>query len=148
MWKRDYRDIATGGFFLFVGGAAALYAMTHYAMGSLRNIGPGMFPTGAGIVVAALGLAILAPALGRAGQRPVVEFDVAAAVLASVAAFAVALPPFGLVPATVALVVVSRLADRRARPWGTLALAAGLSALAWGVFVLALGVPLTAFRWP
>jgi hypothetical protein len=148
MWKRDYRDIAAGGFFLVVGGAAALYAMTHYAMGSLRNIGPGMFPTGAGIVVAVLGLAILAPALSRAGQRPVVEFDVAAAVLASVAAFAVALPLFGLVPATLVLVVVSRLADRRARPGGTLALAAGLSALAWGVFVLALGVPLTAFRWP
>ena len=148
MWRRDYRDIAAGGFFVAVGLAAAAHAMTHYAMGSLRNIGPGMFPTGAGVVLAALGVAMLVPALGRAGVRPTVEAGVAVAVLASVAAFALVLPAFGLVPATVALVVVSRLADRRARPLGTLALAAGLSLLAWAIFVLALGVPLDALRWP
>ncbi len=148
MWRRDYRDIAAGGFFVVVGLAAAVYAATHYAMGSLRNIGPGAFPAGAGVALAVFGLATLVPALGRAGVRPTVEWDVAAAVLASVAAFALVLPGFGLVPATVALVVVSRLADRRARPVGTLVLALGLGLLAWAVFVLALGVPLAAFRWP
>jgi hypothetical protein len=148
MWRRDYRDIAAGAFFAAVGGAAAVHAATHYAMGSLRNIGPGMFPAGAGVVLAVFGLAILAPALVRAGPRPHVEPDVAAAVLASIAAFALVVPAFGLVPATVALVVVSRLADRRGRTLARLGLAAGLSVLAWGVFVLALGVPLAAVRWP
>jgi MFS family permease len=107
-----------------------------------------MFPAGAGVVLAVFGLAILAPALVRAGPRPHVEPDVAAAVLASIAAFALVVPAFGLVPATVALVVVSRLADRRGRSFATLGLAAGLSVLAWGVFVVALGVPLAAVRWP
>lgn len=148
MRERDHRDIAAGGFLVAVGLGAALYAATHYGMGSLRNIGPGAFPTGAGLVLAALGLAMLVPALGRAGVRGPVEGGVAAAVLASVAAFALVLPRFGLVPATVALVVVARLAARPARPAGTLALAAGLSVLAWAVFVVALGVPLAAFRWP
>lgn len=148
MWRRDYRDIAAGGFLVAVGVAAAVHAATHYAMGSLRNIGPGMFPAGAGAVLAALGLAMLMPALVRAGPRPQVEAGVAAAVLASISAFALVLPAFGLVPATVALVVVSRLADRRGRALATLGLAVGLSLLAWGVFVLALGVPLAAFRWP
>lgn len=148
MWRRDYRDLAAGGFFVAVGGAAAAYAMTHYALGSLRNVGPGMFPAGAGLALAGLGLGILVPAFGRAGVRPVVEADVAAAVLAAVAAFALVLPLFGLVPATVALVVVSRRADRGARPGVTVALAAALSLIAWAVFALALGVPLAAFRWP
>lgn len=148
MWRRDYRDIVAGGFFLVIGLGAALHAASHHAMGTLRNIGPGLFPAGAGLVLAALGLAMIVPAIARAGVRPTVEPGVAAAVLASVSAFALILPAFGLVPATLALTVVARLAERRPRPVGTLVLAVALAVLAWAVFVAALGVRLPAVRWP
>jgi hypothetical protein len=148
MWGRDWRDIAAGGFFLVLGLAAALHAATSYRMGTLRAIGPGMFPTCIGAAMAAFGLMILVPALGRAGVRPKWEPRIAAAVLASVAAFSAVLPAFGLVPATFALTFVARLAEARRRPFGTLVLAAALSLLAWAVFVAALGVPLAGFRWP
>jgi hypothetical protein len=148
MWKRDYSDISAGGFFLAVGLGAAGYAAAHYSLGSLRNIGPGMFPVGAGVALAGFGLAMLVPALARTGARPRFEPGVAAAVLASVAAFALVLPLFGLVPASVALVVVSRLAERHPRPVAMLVLAAILSLLVWAVFVVALGVPLAPVRWP
>ena len=148
MWKRDYRDVAAGGFFLAIGLGAAFHAATHYDMGSLRNIGPGLFPAGAGCVLAAFGLAMIVPALARAGVRPTVEPGVAGAVLASVAAFALILPAFGLVPATIALAAIAHRAERKVRPLTTVVLAVALAFLAWAVFVIALGVRLPAFRWP
>jgi hypothetical protein len=148
MWKRDYRDIAAGGFFLACGLAASIYAMTHYAMGTFRSIGPGMFPACVGLVTAAFGLAILIPALGRAGVRPSAEPAVALPILGSVAAFCIVVPLFGLVPATFALTLVAGLAETRFRLLAPLVLAAVLSVLTWAVFVAGLGVPLRAFRWP
>jgi hypothetical protein len=148
MWRHDYRDIVAGGFFLVLGLAAALHAAASYKLGTLRSIGPGMFPTCIGVAMAVFGLMILIPAFGRAGIRPKWEPGIAAAVLASVAAFSAVLPAFGLVPATFALTFVARLAEPRLRPGGTLALATALSLLTWAVFVAALGVPLPPFRWP
>lgn len=148
MWKHDYRDIVAGGFFVLCGLSAAIYAALHYKLGDFSAMGPGMFPTLAGIMVALFGFGILVPAVFTVGEKPHVDLRSAAAVLAGVAAFAAAAAPFGLVPATFLLTGISMLADDRASLRAVLVLAAILSALAFTIFSWGLGVQLVAWRWP
>jgi hypothetical protein len=60
-------------------------------------------------------------------------------------AWALALIPFGLVPATAALIAISALATRPFRPVSTAALCVALSAAGYLVFIWGLGMPLTLF---
>ena len=148
MWKHDYRDIVTGTFFVLCGASAAAYAALHYDLGSFRAMGPGMFPTLAGTVVAIFGLGILVPALFTAGEKPDFDLRSAVAVLAAVAAFAATAEPFGLVPATFLRTGISVLADGRATIWSVLVLSAILIFLSYAIFYWGLGIQLYAWRWP
>src|SRR5687768_17283705 len=121
-----------GGFGLF----AALYAATHYNLGTAVRMGPGYFPTWVGGLVALLGLALAlrslkldGPALPRVRLRPI------AFVLGGSLAFGYFLKPLGLVLATVLLVVISAAGGHEFRWREVLALAVGLAAFAVGVFV-------------
>jgi hypothetical protein len=148
MWKRDYRDIVTGAFFLLLGGFAAIYATYTYRLGSFGTMGPGMFPAIVGTIVALLGAGILIPALFEAGPKP--EFDLRSAltVLAGVAAFAAFAAPLGLVPATFLLTSLSMLADSRVSIRTAIVLSVTLSVLAYAIFTWGLGIPLPAWHWP
>lgn len=148
MWSRDWRDMAVGAFFLALGLGAAIYAGLHYPLGSLRNIGPGMFPLVIGCAMALCGLGIFVPATIRAGPRFEWEPGVALPVLASIAAFAITLPLLGLIPATVALTFIARLAEPLGGIARVLALGIILGAATWLVFGALLGVPVPALRWP
>src|SRR5690606_26264901 len=70
MLTRDYRDII-GGALLIIGGIAfSWYAAHQYDLGSLRRMGPGMFPMALGLVLAVFGLMMMVPAFFRAGTMP------------------------------------------------------------------------------
>ena len=132
-----------GGFGLF----AALYAATHYNLGTAVRMGPGYFPTWVGGLVALLGLALAlrslkldGPALPRVRLRPI------AFVLGGSLAFGYFLKPLGLVLATVLLVVISAAGGHEFRWREVLALAIGLAVFAVGVFVYGLGLPFPL--WP
>jgi hypothetical protein len=142
MQARDYRDIAAGGALCAAGVFAGWHAASSYNLGTIGYMGPGMFPAGVGFILAGLGLMILVPALFRTGAPPQVDWRAAAAVLASIAAFAAVARFFGLIPAAVALTILAVLADGRLGVFRTLLLALGLSLLAYLVFILGLGVPL------
>ena len=154
MSGRDTRDILTGLVFLALGLAAAAYAAATLRLGTFRAMGPGMFPLLIGLVMAGLGAAIAAPAARRAApERPALwgELRAAVAVLASIAIFAATMRQFGLVPASLLLVLISMLAmpgGGAKRFLQGLVLALVISALAWLVFVLGLGVALQPFSWP
>lgn len=148
MWKRDYRDIVTGVFFLLCGLSAAIYAAVNYRLGDFSAMGPGMFPALAGLAVALFGIGILVPALFTAGEKPQVDLRSAAAVLAGVGAFAGTAVPFGLVPAAFLLTGISMLADNRASLRSVLVLATILSVLAYAIFSWGLGIQLYAWSWP
>ncbi|MGH8742546.1 MAG: tripartite tricarboxylate transporter TctB family protein, partial [Burkholderiales bacterium] len=93
-----------GGFGLF----AALYAATHYKLGTAVRMGPGYFPTWVGGLVAIFGLVLLARSLQLEGPPlPRLRLRPALFVLGASIAFGYLLKPLGLVLATVLLVVIS-----------------------------------------
>jgi hypothetical protein len=148
MYQRDYRDIAGGALLLLTGIMIAWYASATLDFGTVRRMGPGMFPMSIGVILAVFGIALMIPAFFRAGDFDAVEWRSAIAVLAGVGAFALAIRPLGLVPAIVSLLVVSSLAERRFRPVSLLVMCVTLPLAAYLIFRVGLGLPLAMARWP
>jgi hypothetical protein len=110
-------------------------------------MGPAMFPTLVGALLAALGavmavraLALDGAAVPRFHARPI------GVSLLAIVLFAVALQRLGLIPAIAVLVLVGAHAARDTRPLENLALAAAMIAFSVAVFVWLLGLPLPL--WP
>ena len=148
MFSRDYRDVAGGLVLILLGVAVSGYAFSQYDLGTLRRMGPGMFPTILGIALALLGLLQVIPALTRPGQMPEIRVFSPLFVLSGCAAFALTLTSFGLLPAVAALIVVSSLAELEIRPIRLALLIVALCLLAWLVFGLGFGLNLPMYRWP
>jgi len=146
--SRDYRDIIAGGLLMAAGVWMALYAQGTLDLGSGRRMGPGMFPVAIGIILALFGIAIMIPAFFRQGTFEEIEIRSTLAVLSSIAAFAMVIRPYGLIPAIAALVVVATLAERTFRPVSILASIVVMATLAWLIFKAGLGLPLNMARWP
>lgn len=148
MLSRDYRDVAGGLLLVALGLWVAWYARAYYEMGTLRRMGPGMFPAAMGLILAGFGLGIAIPALFRKGERVYPEFATAFFVTLGVAAFALLIKPFGLIPAILGVVILSSLAELKIRPLSLAVLCVSLCLIAWLTFRVALGLPLPMARWP
>jgi hypothetical protein len=107
-----------------------------------------MFPLGLGIILALIGILVLVPALLRRGEPVSIRFWTPLFVLASIAAFAILIRPFGLMAATVAVVVIASFAELRVRPVGIAALSVMMCVLSWVTFDLGLGLAIPMFNWP
>jgi hypothetical protein len=146
---RNPRDFWSGAMFTAAGCGFALGAL-HYSFGSSARPGPAYFPFGLGILMALLGLIILAKsqltrptAEGRA--LPVAWRPLGIVVLA-ILVFAVTLPRLGIALALPLLVTVISLAGDRFR-WRDVALTSVvLTVGSWAVFVYGLGLVLPV--WP
>ena len=145
---RDYRDILGGGLLVAAGLFILAYALTHYPMGTLRMMGPGLFPAGVGVAIAVFGVLIAVPAFFRGGELPTFEIRSAVAIMASVAAFALLVRTAGMIPAIIATTVISSLAEPRFRPLSVIGVCLALGLLSWLIFRVGLGLPFTMFRWP
>lgn len=148
MSARDYRDIVGGAGLFALGAFAAIHTASYLRIGTLTRMGPGMFPFALGVILLVLGLAILIPALLRRGAMPQVDVRPMITVLLSMLVFAVLVRPFGMVPAIVALTVISSRADNKLSPAGIAAVAGSLSVASVLIFRVGLGVPLPIFAWP
>jgi hypothetical protein len=146
--QRDYRDLLGGIMLIVLGVACAFYASHHYPLGSLTRMGPGMFPTALGWLLAGLGVLIALPAWFRAGSMPRPEGKPLFFVLAGVIIFAVTVELIGVVPAIFLLTGASVLADNKLGLTGTLILASLLSGGAVLIFLVGLGIPIHPFVWP
>jgi hypothetical protein len=147
MYRRDYRDIIAGALLVATGLFAALYAMTHFNLGTLHRVGPGMFPASAGLILAVLGLFVAIPAMLRSGPKIEVVLRPLAAALGAILVFGLTIRGFGLVPAVCVLVAVAALAEP-ARPGQTALLAAGLSIVTTLIFKVGLGLQVSIISWP
>jgi hypothetical protein len=133
---------------MFVGFAAVgLYVARGYSMGSAGEMGPGYFPAGLGIVLGALGLLLVARALGS-GDEPVESLALRPLVLlvVGVIAFGLTIEPLGLVLSLVLTVALAAFAGRESGPIEIAALAVALAALSVGIFHFVLRIPLPI--WP
>ncbi|POF32170.1 tripartite tricarboxylate transporter TctB family protein [Roseibium marinum] len=148
MYRFDYTDLVGGMLLFFVGAGVSLVSIGNYPLGTLPRMGPGMFPAILGVVLAALGVSLALQALRRTGSRPDIRFFSPLFVLGGVTAFALTIVPFGLIPAIVAIVVISSLAELRIRPVSLVLLCLALCLMAPLVFVVGLGLPIPLIRWP
>lgn len=145
----DKADLAAGLLVALLGSAVAVYAASSYDLGTLRRMGPGMFPMGLGVLMAALGL-ILVLGAARRRQPPLesprdrigIEFRSAALATTGVIAFGLMIRPAGLILAVLAVVIIPAFADRKNRPLSIIVLSLSLAALAVATFHWLLGLPM------
>ncbi|MCB8887930.1 tripartite tricarboxylate transporter TctB family protein [Vreelandella malpeensis] len=148
MLNRDIVDIFTGLALAVFGLVIALYASSHYQLGTLQRMGPGMVPMGIGAITALLG-ALLA---GGGALRPRValsgiEWRPLLAILGGILTFAIAVPRVGLAPAIATMTLVTSLADRQLRLKTVALLIVFLVLAAIVIFRLALGMNIPIVRW-
>lgn len=143
---RSPRDFWSGIFFIAV--ALGFVGLSQrYAMGNMHRMGPALFPSLIGALLAVLGfvialraLAVDGPPVSRFHARPIVVS------LIAIALFGLALAHLGLIAAITALVLVGALASQESRLLETVGLAAALIAFSVAVFVWLLGLPIPL--WP
>lgn len=151
MTNVDIKDLVGGALMVAIGTFVAVYAASHYSLGSLGRMGPGMFPMIVGWILAGLGVAILVPALFRSGQAmEAIEWRPALAVFVACIVFAITLERFGIVPATAALTLISTFADakRKMSPLVTAIFVAAVSVVIALIFKVGLDIPVAIARWP
>jgi hypothetical protein len=143
---RAPKDFWAGLFFIAVG-LGFIGLSRQYGMGNMHRMGPALFPTLVGVLLACLGLiiamrafAIDGPPVPRFHARPIIVS------LFAIALFGLALAYLGLIAAVAALVLVGAVASRESRPLETAGLAVVLIAFSVAVFVWLLGLPIPL--WP
>ena len=143
---RSPKDFWAGLIFIAIGGGFVLLAQ-QYRLGDMHRMGPAMFPTLVGALLAVLGAIIALRSLAFEGE-PVPRFYLRpiGVSLLGIVLFGVALQWLGLIAAVAVLVLVGAYAARGVRPLENLALAAVMIAFSVAVFVWLLGLPLPL--WP
>jgi len=146
MRMRSPKDFWAGLIFIAIGSGFILLAQ-QYRLGDMHRMGPAMFPTLVGALLAALGLIIALRSFALDGARvPRFEARPIGVSILAIVLFGIALQWLGLIAAVAVLVLVGAYAARDVRPLENLALAAALVAFSVGVFVWLLGLPLPL--WP
>ena len=143
---RSPKDFWAGLIFVAIGSGFILMAQ-QYRLGDMHRMGPAMFPTLVGALLAALGLMIaLRSFVLDGGPVPRLYARAIGISLLDIVLFAIALQWLGLVAAVAVLVLLGGYAAREVRPLENLALAAGMIVFSVAVFVWLLGLPLPL--WP
>lgn len=148
MFLREYRDIVGGSILALIGLVFAGYALQNYDLGVPTDMGPGMFPVALGVLLAALGAAIVFVGFIQREAFPEIRVRVPFFVLSGLIAFGLLLAPFGLLPAVLGTVIVASFAEVKVRPASLAALSAALCLIAWVIFGIGLKLPVAMIRWP
>jgi Tripartite tricarboxylate transporter TctB family len=149
-----------GGALLLATGAAAVVAGSGYGMGTLRQMGSGFYPVVLGMLLALIGVVLLAtatrspeahlamaPAETAHLSGPVVQWRGWLCILGGALAFVVLGQHGGLVPASFVSVFVAALGDRNNSVRDAALLAALLTILGVVVFHYGLHLLLPLFQW-
>ncbi|MFM9968406.1 MAG: tripartite tricarboxylate transporter TctB family protein [Burkholderiales bacterium] len=144
---RDLTDIFGGALLMVIGLAAVTYTSGRYEIGEISEMGPGMFPTAIGYLLAGLGVLIAVPAFFREGVLPTPEYREFFTVTGSVLLFALTIDRLGLVAALLLLTVVAVAAQKKVNWLETFALFVVITIFAVLLFRVGLGMPLPLFKW-
>jgi putative tricarboxylic transport membrane protein len=140
------KDFISGLIFVAFG-IAAIVLGSAYPLGTAARMGPGYFPRILGILLIALGAAIVLRALKVKGERlPGWKWRPVLVVTIGVVLFGVLLLPLGLVLSTMMLIVLASFASPEFRIKESLISGVVLAALCVGVFVIGLKLQLPI--WP
>src|SRR5690606_41075095 len=111
-------------------------------LGTMRRIGPGLFPILIATVLAVIGIASLISGLRQGGEPPKLVNPRVFFPILAILVFAVSIRPLGLLIASGLVVGISRRADTNWPRPVELFLAVGLAVCCYAVFALGLGMPL------
>ncbi len=137
-----------GGLALLAFGAIYLGMGADYTMGTAQRMGAGYFPMLVGWLIVGVGVLIVLRGFLQGGIKGAIAWRPLAAISASIAAFGIAMPLFGLAPAVMASVVLSATAETPIVPTRVAILSAFLILLGYLVFVVTLGMPMPLVRLP
>lgn len=136
-------EVAGGVCFLLIG-ITVTWIGSEYPLGSLQRLGAGAFPVASGVTMAGFGIAIILAGLKAGTPPPEVSLRAFLSIPLGMLAWAVVAPRYGLIPATVCLVVICSFAQRPVRPLTMLMVAVVLSIAGTVVFLKGFGIPLAA----
>jgi hypothetical protein len=128
--------------------AVALIAARNYSLGDAGHMGPGYFPILLGVVLAFIGLLLVARAVVMEGER-VGKFQLwpLAVIAFAVCVFGATIEVFGLAVALVLVTMISALASRESRLLESVGLAFVMAAFSVGIFAYVLRLPLPVWPW-
>lgn len=136
----------TGCLYAGIGGFA-IYQVQDYRMGTLERMGPGYFPAALAVLLLMIGIACMARAVWRSGERlDAFAWRPLILITAAIFAFAYLLPLLGLPVAMIAMIAIGSYASRSFKPDTRFLIAMAFFVCACiGLFVHGLGVsmPLT-----
>lgn len=147
------RDVYAGVLMTLIGAAISLNSYTNYRLGTLTQMGPGMFPLMLGVAMTFVGMLILGNAVAAArdpdetilpAQR---EWRGWACILAGPIAFILLGEYFGLAAATFGCVFVSALGERSSSVKEAAILAAIVTVIGCVLFSLVLKLNFPIVRW-
>lgn len=147
------KDFYAGGLMTLIGAAVTLDSLT-YQIGTLTQMGPGMFPLMLGIALTFIGILIVGTAAATPPgdnehilpENP--EWRGWGCILAGPILFVLLGHFFGMVPATFACVFVSALGDRSSTLKSAFILAACITVVGTFIFSYLLRLPLPPLQWP
>lgn len=136
------KDFLSGVMFSVFGLGAAIIA-TGYGFGSPARMGPGFFPIVVGVLLAAMGLALIVQSLrDPEADKPVERLHLRPLffISAAIASFGILMEERGLIAALVALIVIARFAGREGSIAELAVMVVVLIAVAVGIFVYGLNI--------
>lgn len=147
-----FEDLMTALLFVVIGVGAFVIALG-YEVGTLRRLGPGVFPllVSGLLILIGVGLAIQVFLSGKFKGLPSLRprFETVRAlffVMASLLAFALLVRPAGLFIATAMQVFIVTRAEQGRPVFGSIVLALALAVIAAVIFVYGVGLPIPL--WP
>src|SRR5690606_24024161 len=120
----------------------------HYPLGTVSRMGAGMVPFILGVILSIFGRMVFVASLSQEGSFAEIKVATPLIVLGSVVVFALAVGPFGLLPAAFFTTILAGFADLTFRPVRNIVLALVLTAVAYLIFAVGLQLPIPLFAWP
>jgi putative tricarboxylic transport membrane protein len=141
-------DFLTGLLFLAFGIFVIVYG-SRYPLGTTARMGPGYYPLIASSGLVLLGIVLVSRAVlkGEGEDISGVSYRPLLLILIGTLSFGLLIERAGFLAASIALVVLTRLAEKEPRLGETAALALCLTAFTTGIFWYALGMPLRLVIW-
>jgi putative tricarboxylic transport membrane protein len=131
-----------------IGFAGAMaYIGASYPVGTLGDMGPGYFPLMVSLATAAMGVITLVEVATSPSATLHVSWRAILFTVASILSWALLAERFGLIPASLALILLASLARPPVKIVSSVVTAVLVSACAVGLFIYGFDLPLRPLRW-
>lgn len=142
------RKLLTGLFFIAVA-AFHFWQGSSLRLGTMNQMGAGMFPLMLEVALTFLGLVSIVTALRVQGEPlPVLTWREAGTIIGAVVVFGVLTPLFGVVVGLSAAIALAGSASEQATVKGVIGLVVVLLGFCLAVFVWGIGIPIRLFSFP